>query len=97
MVKKITLKQIGYYIAGYVIANMWGGGEGEIQMDSFAIKGKITKDKIVKSLNDGQFGVVSLKSADISIYNLFEHDYKEYNRELFITERNCKKVYKLGI
>ena len=97
MKREITLKQTGYYITGYVIAYMWGGGEGKTQMDDATITGKITKDKIVNSLNDGRFGVEGLKSADIDVYDLFENGYKEYNRPMFITERNCSKVYKLGI
>lgn len=92
--KTVKLKQIGYRIGGISLINMWGGGQGEIEMDSEDIIGTILKDKIIKCVNDGRFGCESIESANVNIFDLFEGDYTEFNRMVFLNKKqliNCKR------
>lgn len=92
MIRKVTLKQVGYRITGTAYLKSWGGGEGTIEMDAKEIKGKITKDRLLNCINDGQFGCEKILNADIDVYDLFENHYTELNRTIYAGERQCKNA-----
>ena len=67
--KNITLKLTDYVIKGVADLNLWGGGKGSIQMDSF----HIDKIKDIKNnLNDAGFGVESINGGVCDIYRNYE-------------------------
>jgi len=97
--RKITLEQIGYMVDGEAMINLWGGGSGTIEMDKSRIPlRRMSKDNLLRCVNDGQFGCESFQWADVSIYDLFEGGYKEYNRTIHIEARPARqKLFCLGI
>ena len=82
--KSITLNLIGVSISGTVTLNLWGGGQGEIEMyRSFLATDKATKDNILRCVNDGGFGCESIASANIEISYCYTGGMLEYNRTVF--------------
>ena len=90
--RTVTLKQVGYQITGTAYLKMWGGGEGEIEMDIVEITGKITKKKLLNCINDAGFGCEQITDADIDVYDLFENHYTELNRTIYAGEQSCKNA-----
>jgi len=107
--KKITLKRIGYMIHGEAEVILWGGGTGTISMDkTYISRGELSKERILRAINGGQFGVKLINIADLCIYDVY-HDaptsygigkkYEKYNRSFLV---NCRilgrrKFFNLGI
>lgn len=86
--KTVTLKQIGIQVQGEAMLNLWGGGKGTIDMESYFLPlGKATKTNILRCVNDNGFGCESIESAYIDIYDVYENGHKQYNRELYV---DCK-------
>jgi hypothetical protein len=78
MKKQVCLKHKGYSIQGTATIRCWDGYVGEIKMDStFIPDGKLTKENILKSINDGRFGCESILKAKIVIYDVFDNKYIE--------------------
>jgi len=76
--KTRTLKQVGIVVSGESLLNLWGGGQGSIAMNPVVLKNEfITKDNILRCVNDGGFGCESIDSAIIFISVLYEGGYKE--------------------
>ena len=74
----ITLKQVGYKISGTATLNLWGGGQGEIEMKEYQTKTK--KDaEILKGINDNGFGCESIEKVKVFISKLYEHDLAIYD------------------
>ena len=94
--KQVTLNQVGYVVGGEATLNLWGGGQGTIEMNETTID-NLTIENILKSINDGGFGCESIEEATVIIYALYEHGYKEYETSLHfssdtlytITNKNC--------
>lgn len=94
--KQVTLNQVGYVVGGEATLNLWGGGQGTIEMNETTID-ELTIENILKSINDGGFGCESIEEATVIIYALYEHGYTEYetglhfsaNSLLNITKANC--------
>jgi len=98
--KQVTLNQIGYEIRGTSTLKLWGGGEGEIKMDtSHIVKLPLTKEKLLRCVNDGQFGCESIEEANIHIFDLYENGYVEHNRDVIVkgTITRNKKYFCRGI
>jgi len=90
MNKKITLEHVGYQIRGTVYVSMWGGGEGEIEMNPVTIpNGKLTKDTLLSSLNDARFGVEGFLGAEVDVYDVYGEGncHFEFNRPISIAAR----------
>lgn len=87
--KKITLKQVGYKFRGEATLNLWGGGLGVIQMDSW--KGSNLDEDLIKGINDGQFGCESIDSAEVDIYEIYEQGFEKYVETRSITGEDLKK------
>jgi len=84
--KTKTVKQIGIVVEGYVQVSLWGGGEGGLDMKpQFLPIEKATKDNILRSVNDGGFGVQSIDAAEIEIYDKYEGGLLEYNRTISVS------------
>jgi hypothetical protein len=95
--KKVTLKQVGYYIDGISYLKMWGGGKGEIEMYPFTVK-TLSRNNIIKNINDAEFGVEAITGADINIYYLYEDGYKKFWKSQGITLKpNEHKIVQRGI
>ena len=71
--KTITLEQTGIVIQGIALLNLWGGGQGEIIMDEKRIPlNKVSKENILRCVNDARFGCESIESAVIEIYTEYD-------------------------
>ncbi len=84
-----TSKLIGIEITGIAILNMWGGGSGEIEMEKYFLPLEhITKDNIIRCVNDNGFGCESIESATIDI----ELVYKDNNsyRKIYEPDRTIE-------
>lgn len=95
MKKSITLKHIGYRCEGIAVLNLWGGGQGEINMDSWDVK-KGDRDSIVQGVNDGQFGCQSIKSATVAVYDLYENNLTIFDNEIIFNSSELTSA-KTGI
>lgn len=93
----ITLKQIGYRVTGEALLNLWGGGQGTIEMSAGEVIGPITKEKLLACINDGRFGCESIESVHFWIYDLYENGYTEMNRDIIYDNQRIHKYAKLGI
>jgi len=79
MAKSITLKHVGFRCTGTALLNLWGGGQGEVEMDSWDVDTDVNVDLYVNGVNDGQFGCESIESATVRTHDLYENGYTEYN------------------
>jgi hypothetical protein len=80
--KSVSLKQVGWLCSGTCIVNLWGEGQGSLDMKCWTVMGQYNRKKIIDGVNDAEFGVESICSARISIYRLFENGYKEFYNEI---------------
>ena len=81
----ITMKYVGIKIDGNAILNLWGGGQGSIEMETYFLEKKfISKDNILRCVNDNGFGCESIDSASISIWDVYRsacgEEITNYNR-----------------
>ena len=81
--KQITLKQIGWIIKGTAYLNLWGGGQGSIEMERKVVPlGQLTRAKLLGAVNDNGFGCESIFKAEIDVYELYEGGHTVYRSEL---------------
>lgn len=74
--QSVTLKHVKYYYGGFIYGVAWGGFKGTYPIHGY----KDTIDGInslsLSMLNTGDFE--RILGARLSIYNVFEDDYKRY-------------------
>lgn len=95
--KQITLNHRGYEIRGRALLNLWGGGQGEIEMNPVFIPGyNLTHTNIKRSVNDNGFGCEGVDSATVEIYDVYGPypHYKKYNRTIDLDTMQCKHANK---
>ena len=92
---KIDLDLVGYEICGIAKITTWYGNEGEVEMDCEKIIGKkrITKEDIIRHINDGGFGAQSIDGATATIYAL----YGNHERHPFLLGQARKFVRSVDI
>ncbi len=88
--ESVTLKQIGYRFAGTAVLNLWGGGQGTIDMQSWRIMGEFDREKMIAGINDNGFGCKSFESAEIFVEKLFENDYTEHDTMIEVENQELK-------
>ena len=95
MAKSVTLKHIGFHFEGLAMLNLWGGGQGQVNMNSW--KGQSDSPEVVaQGVNDGQFGCESIDSAEVDVYDLYEKGHKEFKETLYFEHKELKEA-KRGI
>lgn len=78
-----TITQIGIVVSGFATLEMWGGGQGTIEMEEcFLPNGKITPKNILRCVNDNGFGCQKIVDAEINILILYDNGSKEYDRTI---------------
>lgn len=99
MRRKKTIYQTGITINGTALINLWGGGQVEVIMDEKYIPNeKISKENILRCINDGKFGCESIESADVDIYITYEQGFaNEYDRTIHVENPRYQKFYYTGI
>jgi len=97
--KELKLRQTGITLQGVALLNLWGGGQGEIIMDErYIANDKISKENILRSINDAQFGCESIESADVDIYENYENGMTlVFNRTIHVENKMYQKFYCRGI
>ena len=68
-----------YFMKGYLVGNLWGGGEGSYPTREFKGKSLRNLEKEVKrAIKDGSidsgFGFESIKGAVMNIYKVYERN-----------------------
>ena len=94
--QQIILNHVGYSIEGEAILNLWGGGQGTIEMNTVRInKDELTVENILSAINDGQFGCESIDFATVDIYALYGEygEYAETKRFLHSFEFDRKDLW----
>ncbi len=72
-------------VGGTSTCQLWGGGEGEIEMNrTFVALGQMTKGRLHSCVNDAGFGCQHILSARVDVWNAFENGYEEFNRSIDI-------------
>ncbi len=62
------IKQIGFIINGTAFVNFWGGGSGSVGMNTNFLPNELmSKDNMLRCVNDGGFGVESIYGAEINV------------------------------
>ena len=75
----IELKLNYIEISGQALLNLWGGGQGVIEMKTIKLKPeKATKNNILRCVNDNGFGCESIQSASIDITSVYGNGHCEY-------------------
>ena len=93
VVQQITLNHVGYSIEGEAVLNLWGGGQGTIEMNTIRInKDELTVENILSAINDGQFGCESIDFATVDIYALYG-EYGEVKRFLHSFDFDRKDLW----
>jgi hypothetical protein len=65
MAKVRTITQTHREISGIALLNLWGGGQGTIEMDAVRIPfGELSLKNFLSAINDGGFGCESIDSAE---------------------------------
>jgi|WetSurSiteA1Bulk_404760.scaffolds.fasta_scaffold03388_4 hypothetical protein len=97
--KKKTIHQTGILIQGIALLNLWGGEKGEIIMtEKFLANEDISKDNILRCINDAQFGCESIESAWIDIYIDYEYGFgREYDRTIVANLPRYRELYNTEI
>jgi len=88
--EKVELKHVGYKVEGKAKISLWGGGQGSVNMTKEYIHGQITKDALLKCINDGGFGCVCIESAELVISDLYEKNFAVFNRNIAVDKRRCE-------
>jgi len=88
--KKAELNHVGYKIEGKAKVNLYGGGQCVVHMTKEYIHGQITKDALLKCINDGGFGCVCIESAELVVSDLYEKNFAVFNRNIAADKRRCK-------
>ncbi len=82
--KQKLITQIGIIVSGKSLLNLWQPGQGEIMMERrFLPYDKITKDNILRCVNDAGFGCQSIEKAEIDIYIRYDNGSDEYDRTIY--------------
>lgn len=89
MKREITLKQVGYRITGTATLNLWGGGQGSIDIKP-SILAELTTEGVIKSINDNGFGCESFAGANVDISVLYEGGVGEYMTTVEFTEEDLR-------
>jgi hypothetical protein len=101
--KTRTAVVIGYDVVGMARINLWGGGAGDIEMSRTRIEpGHVTKDNVLRCVNDGGFGCESIQSACVYVVERLddggfgkeieiEAD-SDYSRSLFLGWQHLQKI-----
>jgi len=64
---------IGFEITGQSLLNLWGGGQGTMDMEEYFIPVKhFTKDNMLRCVNDNGMGCESIESADILVLPVYK-------------------------
>ena len=75
--RTLTLNQTGYLIEGTTTLNLWGGGTGDIVMESVKLE-ELSTEEVLKAINDNGFGCESYAGACVDIYRLYENGVKRH-------------------
>lgn len=89
----------GYVIEGEAMLNLWGGGQGTVDMKCWFIpKDKWCRATLLEGINDGGFGCQSIEWADVWIYKTYGEfsPHKVLTKQFRITGRHLLPV-KRGI
>lgn len=89
-----TITQVGIQISGIVSLNLWNNeGEVTIKMEKRFLPNKnISKDNILRCVNDNSFGCKSIVSSAINISIVYNNGCKEFIKTIFT---DCKHHTKL--
>lgn len=95
--KEVTVKLTDFQITGKATLNLWGGGRGDIVMDSKRIN--VTKEpskkEIAPFINDGQFGCESIERARVELYAMYGFQWPVFVKTFRFKKNeipmNCKR------
>ncbi len=83
MKKTVELTLTHFIVSGLARVSLWGGGQGDIEMNETKLEPELlSKDNILRCVNDGGFGVESIDSADITVQACYGPRHRETVLEL---------------
>lgn len=92
--KTKTITQVDIIVSGEALINMWGGRQSEITMDkTFIPNDKISKDNILRCVNDGGFGCESIQRAFVEISIRYDNMSTEFDREFIVDHPLHTKLF----
>lgn len=92
--KTKTVHLTGIEIRGEAVLNLWGGGQGSIEIEPYFLPLQhATKDNILRCVNDNGFGCESIEQADIDIYSVYSDRATSFERTLVANSPVHKKLF----
>ena len=89
-----TIYMVGVRILGTSLLNLWGGGQGSIEMDARDLNLKFaTKDNILRCVNDGGFGCEGIERAELDIYAIYDNGSSAYIRTIYSDTKIHQPLY----
>lgn len=93
--RTVTLKQVGWVLYGTVDVCFWGGGRGRLSQRETQIPlGSLTRDNLIRCINDGGFGVECIVDARVEVDVLYEGGYREYRGSLTVRRPDPRLIYR---
>ena len=94
-IKEKVVRLIGYSIGGEAVLDMWGGGQGTIEIEKEFLPVKhFSKDNALRCVNDNGFGCERIVRADVYIEEKYDDGGRgkiiwieadsDYSRSLFL-------------
>jgi len=76
---KITLEATSFEVTGTVELNLWGGGQGTIDMTPVRVplNTYIDKGSVAQYINDGGFGCESIDYANVHVSIVYGEQYRQ--------------------
>ena len=94
MKKKVELELAGFSVTGTARLVLWGGELGEIAMERVYIpKEALSKDNILRAVNDNGFGCQAITGADIVVHRVYHGGYEEYDRTFYTDHPAHAKLF----
>jgi hypothetical protein len=91
--KNLSLDLKGFKITGVATIELWDGGVGQVQMESFFLPSdKLTHGNIKRSINDNGYGTKKVFSARINIYKVYGLNYTQWDRSINLSEEQCQEA-----
>ena len=92
--KTKIITQTGIVVGGQALLRLWDDSTGTIEMEEYFLPyDKISKDNILRCVNDNCFGCRLIKEAAIDIYIKYNNGSLEYDRTVLADYEQAQPLF----
>jgi hypothetical protein len=92
--KTMRTTLIGYDVSGTAMVTPWGGGDGEIEMKTTFLPAKfLSKDNVLRCVNDNGFGVQSINGAWVMVTEVYDNGGRGKTIDFETNSRHSQKLF----